>query len=50
MYRLQLKYIGYIKFPFHDFDKLFMFIFLWFIGTKKKFQRFIENILNIIFV
>lgn len=35
MYKLQLKYIGYIKFPFHDFDKLFMYIFLGFIETKK---------------
>lgn len=35
MYKLQLKYIGYIKFPFHDLDKLFMYIFLGFIGIKK---------------
>lgn len=35
MYKLQLKYIGYIKFPFHDLDKLFMYIFLGFIGVKR---------------
>ena len=35
MYKLQLKYIGYIKFPFHDLDKLFMFIFLGFIEVKR---------------
>jgi len=35
MYKIQLKYIGYIKFPFHDLDKLFMYIFLGFIGIKK---------------
>ena len=35
MYKLQLKYIGYIKFLFHDLDKLFMYIFLGFIGIKK---------------
>lgn len=34
IYQLQLKYIGYIKFPLHDIDKLFMYVFLGFIGTK----------------
>jgi len=34
IYQLQLKYIGYIKFPLHDIDKLFMYVFLGFLGTK----------------
>lgn len=34
IYKLQIKYIGYIKFPLHDVDKLFMYVFLSFIGTK----------------
>lgn len=32
---LEKKYIGYIKYPFHDLDKLLMYIFLPFLGTKK---------------
>ena len=35
LYKLQLKYIGYIKFPFHDMDKLFMYIFCGFLGVKR---------------
>lgn len=35
LYKLQWKYVGYIKFPFHDMDKLFMYIFCGFLGVKK---------------
>lgn len=39
--KLQKKYIGTIKYPFHDLDKLLMYIFLPFLGTKtiKKIHR-----------
>ena len=32
--KLEKKYIGYYKYPFHDLDKIFMYIFLSFLGTK----------------
>lgn len=31
---LEKKYIGYYKYPFHDLDKLFMYIFFPYLGTK----------------
>ena len=33
--KLEKKYIGYYKYPFHDLDKLLMYIFLPFLGTLK---------------
>ena len=35
LYKLQWKYLDYIKFPFHDMDKLFMYIFCGFLGVKR---------------
>ena len=32
--KLEKKYIGYYKYPFHDLDKIFMYIFFPFLGTK----------------
>ena len=32
--KLEKKYIGYYKYPFHDLDKLFMYIFFPYLGTK----------------
>lgn len=32
--KLEKKYIGYYKYPFHDLDKIFMYIFSPFLGTK----------------
>lgn len=32
--KLEKKYIGYYKYPFHDLDKLFMYIFVPYLGTK----------------
>ena len=32
--KLEKKYIGYYKYPFHDLDKIVMYIFFPFLGTK----------------
>lgn len=32
--KMEKKYIGYYKYPFHDLDKIFMYIFFPFLGTK----------------
>ena len=32
---LEKKYIGYYKYPFHDLDKIIMYIFLPFLGVRK---------------
>lgn len=34
IYRLQKKYLGYIKYPFHDWDKILMYLFLPWLGVK----------------
>lgn len=35
VYKLQLKYLHWIKYPFHDFDKLLMYIFVPWLGSHK---------------
>lgn len=35
MCELQKQYIGYVKYPFHDLDKLFMYLFFPFLGVNK---------------
>lgn len=32
--KLEKKYIGYYKYPFHDLDKIFMYIFFPFFRNK----------------
>ena len=33
--KLQKKLLGYYKYKFHDLDKIFMYVFMPFLGTKK---------------
>ena len=47
--KLEKKYIGYYKYPFHDLDKIFMYIFFPFLGTKV-IQKYIQDLQNIICV
>lgn len=45
MLQLQKQYIGHVKYPFHDLDKVLMYFFLPFLGIKiiKKMHKTINR-------